>query len=90
VLVLLWMCECVSFIHMCCLRGRVSVSPCMCCIVDACVQPVAIRSAVICSFWMCVSAVSGRQAGCAYEGMGLMYLCDVLLGVTGRCVCKCT
>ena len=40
------------------------------------VQPVAIRSAVFCvvwSLWMCVSAVSGCQAGCAYESMGRMY-----------------
>ena len=40
------------------------------------VQPVAMRSAVfcvVCNFSMCVSAVSGRQAVCAYESMGLMY-----------------
>ena len=40
------------------------------------VQPVAMRSAVfcvICNFSMCVSAVSGCQAMCAYESMGLMY-----------------
>ena len=67
---------CVPLIRMCCLSGRVSVSLCKCCIGDVWVQPVAIRSAVFCvirSFWMCVSAVSGCQAGCAYERMGLMY-----------------
>jgi len=40
------------------------------------VQPVAMRSAVfcvVCSFWMCVSAVSGCQAVCAYESMSLLY-----------------
>ena len=40
------------------------------------VQPVAMRSAVfcvVCNFSMCVSAVSGCQAVCAYESMGLMY-----------------
>jgi len=40
------------------------------------VQPVAMRSAVfcvICNLSKCVSAVSGCQAMCAYESMGLMY-----------------
>ena len=38
-------------------------------------QPVAILSAVFCvtwSFCVCVSAVSGCQAVCAYVKMGLM------------------
>jgi len=40
------------------------------------VQPVAMRSAVfyvVCNFSICVSAVSGFQAMCAYESMGVMY-----------------
>ena len=39
-------------------------------------QPVAMRNAVfcvVCNLLMCVSAVSGCQAVCAYESMGLMY-----------------
>ena len=39
-------------------------------------QPVAMRSAVFCvvyNFSMCVPAVSGCQAMCAYESKGLMY-----------------
>ena len=67
---------CVPLIRMCCLSGRTSVSRCKCGIGVVFVQPVAIRSAVFCvvwSFWMCVSAVSGCQAVCAYERMGLMY-----------------
>ena len=40
------------------------------------VQPVVILRAVfcvVCSFLICVSAMSGCQAGCAYVRMGLMY-----------------
>jgi len=67
---------CVPLIRMCCLSGRTSVSRWRWCVGVVFVQPVAMRSAVfcvVCSFWMCVSAVSGCQAVCAYESMGLMY-----------------
>ena len=40
------------------------------------VQPVAMRSGVfcvVCNLSMCVSAVSGCQATCAYESMGLNF-----------------
>ena len=46
------------------------------------VQPVAMRSVVfcvVCSLSMCVSAVSGCQAMCAYESMGLMFCLYVCL-----------
>ena len=58
-----------------CLSGRTFVSLCRCATGVDCVHSVAMRSAlfcVICSFLMCVSAVSADQSVCAYVRMGRM------------------
>ena len=63
---------CVSLIRMCCFIGRTSVLQWRWGMGVDFVQPVAIRMAefcVICNFSMCVSAVSGCYAMCAYESI---------------------
>jgi len=66
---------CLPLIRMCSLSGIKSVSWCECDIGVVFVRPMVIQSAifcVFCSFWMCLSAVSGCQDGCAYESIGLV------------------
>ena len=67
---------CVPLMFILSMRGRTCVSSCMCCVGVVFVQPVAIRRAVfcvICSLSVCVFAVSGCQAVCAYVRTGRMY-----------------
>ena len=67
---------CVPLMSMLATRGRIFVSSCRCCIGVVFVQPVAILRAVfcvVCSFCMCVVAVSGCHAVCAYVRTGRMY-----------------
>ena len=66
---------CVPLMFILSTRGRILVSSCKCCIGVVFVQPVAILNAVfcvVCSFWICVLAVSGCHAVCAYVSMGRM------------------
>ena len=58
------------------------------------VHPVAILSAVfcvVCSFCMCVCAMSGTHALCEY-GSDVLFekCCDVFFGVTVCSVCECS
>ena len=67
---------CVPLMSMWSLRCRMYVSSCKCVIGVELVQPVAMRKAlfcVVCSFFMCVWAMSGCHAVCAYVSTGLMY-----------------